>query len=126
MTPKPLKIAEIFLLIVVVIGGGWWLMKKPVPVTQMSPMPTATVDASSWQTYRNEEYGSSIEIPKDWKVGCSSDQSRKPCMFCSPQDIKDAEQHPTRSSLPPSSLTIAEVVVKSTLPDFGEKRSDVR
>lgn len=111
-------------LLVLVVGYGIYAYQGqqwPFGATIATPTPSATSD---WQTYKNEEYGYMIEIPKDWQVGCSSDQYRKTCRFYSPQEIEDI--NPLLFSLPPASLTIFEVVDDSTSPDFGEKLSDVK
>lgn len=123
----PFDIAIGVLALALIVGGALWFMQKPKQITQPSPTPAAeTVDTSNWQTYRNEEFGYTLEIPKDWKVHCLSDEYSKFCMFRSPQNVKDAERYPVSSELPPASLTIFEVVDKSTYLDFAVKREDVR
>ncbi len=40
----------------------------PTPEPAIIPTPTPNIDISNWKTYRNEDYGYSVEYPSTWLI----------------------------------------------------------
>ncbi|QQR79198.1 MAG: hypothetical protein IPJ68_02900 [Candidatus Moraniibacteriota bacterium] len=118
MNQKPLLLAITLIALLVIAGAFWYLQNRPPmtvnqPVVKEAPIqaeqPTQTegtegikdlidgeyaftpVDTSDWQTYRNEEVGFEVKIPKDWFCGgIALDPNSKRSVACLEKIQKEA------------------------------------
>ncbi|MFZ1655047.1 MAG: hypothetical protein WBO92_00830 [Candidatus Moraniibacteriota bacterium] len=110
MNHKPLFLTVALIALLVIAGAFWCIQNRPPmavnqPVVKEAPIqaeqPTQTegtegikdlidgeyaftpVDTSDWQTYRNEEVGFEVKIPKDWFCGgIALDPNSKRSIVC--------------------------------------------
>ncbi|MGB3072824.1 MAG: hypothetical protein WBB68_01030 [Candidatus Moraniibacteriota bacterium] len=118
MNQKPLFLTVALIALLVIAGAFWCIQNRPPmtvnqPVVKEAPIqaeqPTQTegtegikdlidgeyaftpVDTSDWQTYRNEEVGFEVKIPKDWFCGgIALDPNSKRSVACLEKIQKEA------------------------------------
>ena len=70
------KYLAIVVVLGLIVGGGiLWYANIPPPAPQPIEIPNIqkptlqqTLDASTWQTYRNDEFGFEVRYPSNWRV----------------------------------------------------------
>lgn len=74
-------IVIVTIVIILALGAGFWMWKKQrnwitsqdqIKTEKIAKTNTDVTNTSNWKTYRNEEYGFEVQIPKNWEIDIQS------------------------------------------------------